>query len=117
MRRSTPGTPAGLLPRLLKDRTEGLVFLTHRRPGPGKVLSQHRVRALLDAHTALGGPGTGWDLDELRHSALTHLGENRVSLLMLMAEFTADRRAWVSVRFGGGVPGRAPAGRRRERSR
>jgi integrase len=45
---------ARLLPRLLKGRTHGPVFLTHRRPGPG----------------------TGWDLHEFRHSALTHLGEN-----------------------------------------
>ncbi|MGI5159040.1 hypothetical protein [Microbispora sp. CA-102843] len=36
------------------------------------------ARALLDAHTAIGGPGT-------RHSALTHLGEGGASLLMLMA--------------------------------
>ncbi|MEV4358005.1 hypothetical protein [Nonomuraea sp. NPDC049625] len=62
MRRSTPGTPAGLLPRLLKDRTGGPVFLTHRRSGPGKVLSQHRVRALLDAHTPSAGraPAGTW---------------------------------------------------------
>jgi site-specific recombinase XerD len=33
-----------------------------------------------------GGPGTGWDPHELRHSALTHLGEGGASLLMLMAK-------------------------------
>ncbi|GAA4070017.1 site-specific integrase [Actinomadura miaoliensis] len=91
---------ARLLPRLLKGRTRGPVFLTHRRPGPGKVfsprdvcpdtgcarLSYGQARALLDAHTALGGPGTGWDLHEFRHSALTHLGEGGASLLMLMAK-------------------------------
>jgi integrase len=91
---------ARLLPRLLKGRVRGPVFLTHRRPGPGKVLgprdvcpdtgharlSYGQARALLDAHTALGGPGTGWDLHELRHSALTHLGEGGASLLMLMAK-------------------------------
>lgn len=27
---------ARLLPRLIRDRTRGPVFLTHRRPGPGK---------------------------------------------------------------------------------
>lgn len=68
---------ARLLPRLIKGRTRGPVFVTHRRPGPGKVVSPRDVcpdtglarlsygqaRALLDAHTALGGvPGTGWDL-------------------------------------------------------
>ncbi|MEU6718045.1 site-specific integrase [Nonomuraea sp. NPDC046802] len=91
---------ARLLPRLLKGRTRGPVFVTHRRPGPGKVVSPRDVcpdtglarlsygqaRALLDQHTALNGPGTGWDLHEFRHSALTHLGEAGASLLMLMAK-------------------------------
>lgn len=91
---------ARLLPRLLKGRTRGPVFVTHRRPGPGKVVSPRDVcpdtglarlsygqaRALLDEHTALHGPGTGWDLHEYRHSALTHLGEQGASLLMPMAK-------------------------------
>ena len=91
---------ARLLPRLLKGRTRGPVFVTHRRPGPGKVVSPRDVcpdtglarlsygqaRALLDEHTALRGPGTGWDLHEYRHSALTHLGEQGASLVMLMAK-------------------------------
>jgi integrase len=91
---------ARLLPRLLKGRTRGPVFVTHRRPGPGKVLSARDVcpdtalarlshgqaRALLDEHTAVRGPGTGWDLHEWRHSSLTHLGEQGASLLMLMAK-------------------------------
>lgn len=69
---------ARLLPRLLKGRALGPVFLTHRRPGPGKVLaprdrcpdtelarlSYGQARALLDVHTALQGPGTGWDLHD-----------------------------------------------------
>jgi hypothetical protein len=90
---------AWLLPRLLKGRTRGPVFVTHRRPGPGKVVSSRDVcldtglarlsygqaRALLDEHTALRGPGTGWDFHEFRHSALTHLGE-QVASLMLMAK-------------------------------
>jgi hypothetical protein len=60
---------ARLLPRLLKGRTRGPVFVTHRKPGPGKVvnprdlcqdtglarLSYGQARMLLDAHTALGG--------------------------------------------------------------
>ncbi len=45
-----------------------------------------QARALLDEHTAVRGPGTGWDLHEYRHSALTHLGEQGASLLMLMAK-------------------------------
>ncbi|EMF30821.1 tyrosine-type recombinase/integrase [Streptomyces pseudogriseolus] len=91
---------ARLLPRLLRGRTRGPVFVTHRRPGPGKViaprdvcpdtglarLSYGQARALLDEHTAVRGPGTGWDLHEYRHSALTHLGEQAASLLMLMAK-------------------------------
>ncbi|MFE2186059.1 tyrosine-type recombinase/integrase [Streptomyces sp. NPDC059455] len=92
---------ARLLPRLIKGRTRGPVFVTHRRPGPGKVVSPRDVcpdtglarlsygqaRALLDAHTAVGGvPGTGWDLHEYRHSGLTHLGEAGASLPMLMAK-------------------------------
>lgn len=45
-----------------------------------------QARALLDEHTAGRGPGTGWDLHEYRHAALTHLGEQGTSLLMLMAK-------------------------------
>lgn len=91
---------ARLLPRLLKGSTRGPVFVTHRRPGPGKVLSARDVcpdtglarlsygqaRALLDQHTAHAGPGTGWDLHQYRHSSLTHLGELGASELMLMAK-------------------------------
>ncbi|AWZ23038.1 site-specific integrase [Rhodococcus ruber] len=91
---------ARLLPRLLRGRTHGPVFLTHRRPGPGKYLadrdlcpdteharlSYDQARDLLDAATATDGPGTGWDLHELRHSGLTHLGESGASLLELMAK-------------------------------
>ncbi|WP_330289201.1 tyrosine-type recombinase/integrase [Streptomyces sp. NBC_00576] len=92
---------ARLLPRLIKGRTRGPVFVTHRKPGPGKViaprdvcpdtglvrLSYGQARALLEAHTAIGGvPGTGWGLHEYRHSGLTHLGEAGASLPMLMAK-------------------------------
>ncbi|QDQ92529.1 site-specific integrase [Rhodococcus sp. WB9] len=91
---------ARLLPRLIRDRTRGPVFLTHRRPGPGKYLGERdlcpdtglarlsydQARDLLDAATAPDGRGTGWDLHELRHSGLTHLGESGASLLELMAK-------------------------------
>jgi integrase/recombinase XerC len=91
---------ARLLPRLIKDRTSGPVFVTHRRPGPGKYLADRDVcpdtglarlsydqaRDLLDDATAIEGTGTGWDLHELRHSGLTHLGESGASLLELMAK-------------------------------
>ncbi|WP_280183073.1 hypothetical protein [Nocardia cyriacigeorgica] len=90
---------ARLLPRLIRDRTRGPVFVTHRRPGPGKYLADRDVcpdtglarlsydqaRDLLDAATAIDGPGTGWDLHQLRHSGLTHLGESGASLLELTA--------------------------------
>jgi hypothetical protein len=50
-------------------------------------LSYGQARALLDRHSALAGPGTGWDLHEFRHSALTHLGRTPgVNLLLLMAK-------------------------------
>ncbi|MGV9350223.1 hypothetical protein ACWDSD_36760 [Streptomyces spiralis] len=49
-------------------------------------LSYGQACALLDEHTALRGPGTGWDLHEYRHSALTHLGEQGASPLMLMVK-------------------------------
>lgn len=91
---------AHLLPRLLRGRTRGPVFVTHRRPGPGKVLgtrdvcpdtglarlSYGQARALLDQHTASAGPGSGWELSEFRRSGLTHLGEKGASELMLMAK-------------------------------
>jgi integrase/recombinase XerC len=91
---------ARLLPRLIKGRTRGPLFVTHRRPGPGKAaadrdicpdtglarLSYGQARALLDAATATNGPGSGWDLHELRHSGLTHLGEAGASLVELMAK-------------------------------
>jgi site-specific recombinase XerD len=57
-------------------------------------LSYGQARALLDQHTALNGSGTGWDLHEFRHSALTHLGEAGASLLMPMtflASLNQDR--------------------------
>ncbi|MFJ6348682.1 tyrosine-type recombinase/integrase [Streptomyces sp. NPDC092046] len=91
---------ARLLPRLLRGRTRGPVFVTHRKPGPGKVVSARDVcpdtglarlsygqaRALLDEATATFGPGSGWDLHEYRHASLTRLGEQGASLLMLMAK-------------------------------
>ncbi|PBC66320.1 site-specific recombinase XerD [Streptomyces sp. TLI_235] len=91
---------ASLLSRLLMGRTRGPVFVTHRRAGPGKLvnprdicpdteltrLSYGRARALLDEHTSVSGPGTGWDLHEWRHSSLSHLGEAGASLSALKAK-------------------------------
>lgn len=71
-----PGPPVwSPSPRRRADH--GPVFITHRKPGPGKVVNSRDIcpatglarlpygqaRMLLDEHTALGGePGTGWDL-------------------------------------------------------
>jgi site-specific recombinase XerD len=91
---------ARLLPRLIRNRTHRPVFVAHRHPGPGKYLAERDIcpdtglarlsydqaRDLLDAATATDGSGTGWDLHELRHSGLTHLGESGASLLELMAK-------------------------------
>lgn len=90
---------ARLLPRLIGDRREGPVFLTERRPAPGRVrtardvdpvtgrgrLSYDRAAALLGQATA-DERGGGWNMHELRHSALTHLGEAGASLPLLMAK-------------------------------
>jgi integrase/recombinase XerC len=49
--------------------------------------SYGQARALLDQHTAFAGPGAGWDLHDVPHSALTHLGRSPgVNLLLLMAK-------------------------------
>lgn len=90
---------ARLLPRLIGDRRTGPVFLTERRPAPGRArtardvdvasgrgrLSYDRAAALLDRATATERGG-GWNLHEFRHSALTHLGEAGASLPLLMAK-------------------------------
>lgn len=85
------------LPRLLKGRTRGPVFVTRRRPGPNKVVgprdvcptpSSHDCRTARPAPCSTGTPPrTGpapWDLHEFRHSGLTHLGQAGESLLMPM---------------------------------
>jgi integrase len=88
---------ARLLPRLLKGRKAGAVFLTDRRsrvPLPpadvdtasGKArLSYRRAAEIFEQATAAeqGGP---WTLHQLRHSALTHDAENGASTPMLMAK-------------------------------
>lgn len=86
---------ARLLPRLLKGRTRGPVFVTHRRPGPGKVVSPARRVPGHRAGPAVvrAGPHAAGRAHrprrqkrhEWRHSGLTHPGEAGASLLMLMA--------------------------------
>jgi integrase len=83
-----------LLPRLIGGRTHGPLFLADRRPVPARApatvdrcpqtgrgrLSYRRAEALF--REASGG----WTLHQLRHSALTHLAEQNVSLPLLMAK-------------------------------
>ena len=85
---------ARLLPRLIGGRTRGPLFLADRRPVPARApatadrcpetgrarLSYRRAQALF--RQASGG----WTLHQLRHSALTHLAEQNVSLPLLMAK-------------------------------
>jgi integrase len=85
---------ARLLPRLIGGRTRGPLFLAGRRPVPARApatvdrcpetgrarLSYRRAEALF--RQASGG----WTLHQLRHSALTHLAEQNVSLPLLMAK-------------------------------
>jgi integrase len=82
---------ARLLPRLLKSRKSGPVFLADRKarvelppgdidPGSGRArLSYTHAQALFKA--ASGGA----TLHQLRHSALTHDAEDGTSTPMLMA--------------------------------
>ncbi|MEH6796733.1 MAG: tyrosine-type recombinase/integrase [Rhodococcus sp. (in: high G+C Gram-positive bacteria)] len=69
---------ARLLPRLIRDRTRGPVFLTHRRPGPGKYLGERdlcpdtgRARLSYDqAHDLLDAAPPPTDLEPARTPAL-----------------------------------------------
>jgi integrase/recombinase XerD len=83
-----------LLSRLIAGRTAGPVLLTDRRASPGRApaavdlcpqtgwarLSYRRAQELFAAASG------GWTLHQLRHSALTHLAEENVSLVLLMAK-------------------------------
>ncbi len=88
---------ARLLPRLLKGRKCGPLFLTDRKSrvplAPGDVdtasgkarLSYRRAAEIFEEATA-GEQGGPWTLHQLRHSALTHDAENGASTPMLMAK-------------------------------
>ena len=90
---------AHLLPRLLRlpdgtTRTRGPLFLSARRPVPARRpaprdicpntgrgrLGYDRARILLKKYTG------GLDLHQLRHSAATHLGDQKVPLQLIMAK-------------------------------
>jgi integrase len=81
---------ARLLPRLLKGRRSGPVFVTHipsrmvmavvdQAPDGTGRLSYRRAEELFKA-------ATGHTLHQLRHSALTHLAEDGASAPMLMTK-------------------------------
>jgi integrase len=95
---------AHLLPRLLRlpdgtTRTSGPLFLASRRPVPARRpaprdicphtgrarLGYDRARVLFKKYTATATSG-GLELHQLRHSAATHLGDQRVPLQLIMAK-------------------------------
>jgi integrase len=83
---------ARLLPRLITGRTSGPLFLARRRPAPARApanadICPHTGRARLSYERAeyLFKQATGCTLHQLRHSRLTHLGEDGWSAPMLMA--------------------------------
>jgi integrase len=85
---------ARLLPGLIGERARGPLFLADRAPVPARApaavdrcpdtgrarLSYRRAEALFCEASG------GWTLHQLRHSALTHLAEQNVSLPLLMAK-------------------------------
>ena len=84
---------ARLLPRLIAGRTSGPLFLSHRRPAPARTPAAgdtcpHTGRARLSYERAeylFKNATGGKTLHQLRHSRLTHLGEDGWSAPMLMA--------------------------------
>jgi integrase len=96
---------AHLLPRLIRGRQHGPVFLSHRQPGPARRppqrdLCPHTGKARLgyDRARVLLASYTGWELHQLRHSAATHLGENNVPLQTIMAK-TRHRNPRTAMRY------------------
>ncbi|MFI5954681.1 site-specific integrase [Cryptosporangium sp. NPDC051539] len=77
---------AHLLPRLVEGRSRGPLFLSERRPPPARRparsdlcpytgrarLGYDRARILLDLYTRTPDGEPGWDLHQLRRSALAH---------------------------------------------
>ncbi len=96
---------AELLPRLIRDRVRGPVFLSHRRVGGRKLskardicpdtgqarLSYDRASHLLDAATAPEGPGSGWKLRQLRQSGSVNLASRLETLSTTRGEIPARR--------------------------
>jgi integrase len=99
-----------LLPRLLRlpdgsVRTRGPLFLSGRRPVPARRpgpehICPHTGRARLgyDRARVLLEKYTGLDPHQLRHSAATHLGEQKVPLQLIMAK-TRHRNPRTAMRY------------------
>ena len=82
---------ARLLPRYLGGRQRGPLFVTHRRPNQAPALPDvcpdtGRGRLSYQQAWALFRNASGWTLHQLRHSALTHLGERGVGAPLLKAK-------------------------------
>jgi integrase len=88
---------ARLLPRLLKGRKSGPLFLTDRRarvelppgdvdPDSGKARLSYRRAAEIFEDATAGEHGGPWTLHQLRHSALTHDAEAGMSTPLMMAK-------------------------------
>jgi integrase len=96
---------ARLLPRLIAGRTSGPLFLAHRRPAPARTPASadtcpHTGRARLSYTRAeyLFKKATGGaTLHQLRHSRLTHLGEDGWSAPMLMTLSGHDNLLTLSI--------------------
>ncbi len=96
---------AHLLPRLIRGRQAGPVFLSERRPGPARRPAARdlcpatgRARLGYDRARILFTRYTGWDLHQLRHSAATHLGEQGIPLQLIMAK-TRHRNPRTAMRY------------------
>jgi integrase len=89
---------AHLLPRLLRlpdgsTRSSGPLFLASRKPvparrPPARDICPHTGHARLgyDRARIVLKNLTGWQLHQLRHSAATHLGDQKVPLQLIMAK-------------------------------
>ena len=82
---------ARLLPRHLGGRQRGPLFVTHRRPNQAPALPDlcpdtGRGRLSYQQAWALFRNASDWTLHQLRHSALTHLGERGVGAPLLKAK-------------------------------
>lgn len=85
---------ARLLPRVIRDRKKGPLFLSSLRPAPARApaaadldpSSGYARLSYRQAQELFGRYSGGRTLHQLRHSALTHLAEAGESTVMLMAK-------------------------------